>query len=44
MYNYDPEVRKKSQRALQKMFPRNEEGFARLMHSMLYMQYIPLFM
>lgn len=43
MYNYDPEVRKKSQRALQKMFPRNEEGFARLMHSMLYMQYIPLY-
>lgn len=43
MYNYDPEQRKKSQRALQKMFPRTEEGYAKLMHGMLYFQYIPLY-
>ncbi len=43
MYNYDPEVRKKSQRALQKAFPRTESGFSSLLHGMLYMQYIPLY-
>lgn len=43
MYNPDPEVRKKSQRALAKAFPRSEEGFAHLMHAQLYFGYIPLY-
>lgn len=43
MYNYDPAQRKKTQRMLQKMYPRTEEGFAKLMHAMLYFQYIPLY-
>ncbi len=43
MYNKDPEVRKKSQRALAKAFPRTEEGFARLLHAQLYFAYIPLY-
>ena len=43
MYNPDPEVRKKSQRALCKAFPRTDEGFAKLMHAQLYMGYIPLY-
>ncbi len=43
MYNPDPEVRKKSQRALAKAFPRTEEGFAQLMHAQLYFGYIPLY-
>ncbi len=43
MYNYDPAQRKKTQRMLQKVFPRTEEGFAQLMHAMLYFQYIPLY-
>lgn len=42
-YNPDPNVRKKSQRALQKAFPRTEEGFARLIHAQLYFGYIPLY-
>ena len=43
MYNTDPEVRKNSQRALAKVFPRTEEGFAQLMHAQLYFGYIPLY-
>ena len=43
MYNHDPKVRKKSQHMLQSMFPRTEEGFAKLIHSMLYFQYVPLY-
>lgn len=43
MYNPDPEDRKKSQRALAKAFPRNEEGFANLLHAQLYFAYIPLY-
>lgn len=43
MYNPDPEQRKITQRALQKMYPRTEEGFAALMHAQLYFQFIPLY-
>jgi len=43
MYSTDPEARKKSQRALAKAFPRNEEGFANLLHAQLYFAYIPLY-
>ncbi|PKM73355.1 MAG: hypothetical protein CVU91_05360 [Firmicutes bacterium HGW-Firmicutes-16] len=43
MYNPDPEARKKSQRALTKVFPRTDEGLAHLMHAQLYLGYIPLY-
>lgn len=43
MYNNDPEARKKSQRALAKVFPRTDEGLAHLMHAQLYFGYIPLY-
>ena len=43
MYNPDLEVRKVSQRALAKAFPRTHDGFANLLHAQLYFAYIPLY-
>lgn len=43
MYNPDAEHRKITQRALQKMYPRTNEGFAQLIHAQLYFQFIPLY-
>lgn len=43
MYNPDPVARKATQRMLQKMYPRTNEGFAQLIHAQLYFQYIPLY-
>lgn len=39
----DPQVRKETQRALAKAFPRDGEGFGQLVHAQLYFQYIPLY-
>ncbi|MEG0778284.1 MAG: 4Fe-4S binding protein [Oscillospiraceae bacterium] len=35
--------KKESQRALAKVFPRTDEGFAALLHAQLYFKYIPLY-